>query len=85
MKAVGFARLAVVAQHLWFPLPISQLPAIFLQHSISAGVIDEFGRQAKEDEAASRQPSMNPMAERKVTLLSYIGQSRFAKVLGLFE
>jgi hypothetical protein len=73
--------LTVVAQHLWLPLPISQLPAIFLQQSLSAGVINEFGRQANDGVAANSQARKNPIAERKLTFLSYIGQSAFAKVL----
>jgi len=70
--AVGSARLTVIEQHLWSPLPMSQFPAIFLQHSISAGVIDEFGKQAKDGKAASKQTRKNPIAERKLTPLSYL-------------
>ena len=43
---------------------MSQAPAIFLQHSISAGVIDELGRQASSGELIHRKAIKKASVER---------------------
>ena len=43
------------------PVPLWQSPAIFLQHSISEGVICGFGRQASTGELTHRQIRAIPM------------------------
>jgi hypothetical protein len=58
----------VALQHFWLPLPISQFPAIFLQHSISAGVIPESRKQASSGDVATRSATKIAMVRPSFTL-----------------
>lgn len=51
--AIDCVTLTVVLQQECFPVPMSQLPAIFWQHAISASVMEALGRQARSGAPAN--------------------------------
>jgi len=62
------------------------LPAIFLQHSISAGVIEAFGKQANGRASTQTAARIEATMLRHITNPAYTGQ-RFppSPVLGLLK
>jgi hypothetical protein len=46
---------------------MSQLPAIFLQHSISPDVMDGLGKQANRGEAIPRRATKSAIVRRQIT------------------
>jgi len=71
MAATLGARFIVFWQQEWLPVPMSQLPAIFLQQAISASVVAAVGTQASTGAANHRKAKSKEMERRMVTIESY--------------
>jgi hypothetical protein len=64
MEAMEAGALETVLQQGCCPVPMLQFPAIFLQHSISDGVICAFGRHASAGMAVHTKSKPNASIER---------------------